>query len=332
MGILIKSNKMSEVSGALANMSGVVSIKDIVDTVLQITNLKTKTIDTYVADSPYSDDEDTVRLDEIFVDMSYQRRVKLRKILNNLKKRNGFSKRAAGAIDIAERPDGKKFVWDGLRRSISAGLCGLDTIRQSKYKHPSDRLPLECQQEEARDFKTRNADGENMKPEEIFKSMVAYQDKDALKLLAVLKNCSLDVEGLNPQGKVLGGFAELSTNFNKRDNPLTEDRLVRASKIIQKVYAHQSNVSVYLLCGLAWLLDVNEKVDKSYSDDEITDLFSDFVKTQTKQTDLTKSRLNSKQRESIAYIIAKKVIKDDNGLIDKVGLSVDEQDVVDQSD
>ena len=80
------------------------------------------------------------------------------------------------------------------------------------------------------------------------------------------------------------------------------------------------------------MLDVNEKVDKSYSDDEITDLFSDFVKTQTKQTDLTKSRLNSKQRESIAYIIAKKVIKDDNGLIDKVGLSVDEQDVVDQSD
>ena len=70
----------------------------------------------------------------------------------------------------------------------------------------------------ARDFKIRNADGEKMKPEEIFKSMVAYQDPDALKLLAVVDtNCGLDVEGLNPWvGKVLGGFAELSTNFNKK--------------------------------------------------------------------------------------------------------------------
>ena len=137
---------------------------------------------------------------------------------------------------------------------------------------------------------------------------------------------------MNPQGKVLGGFAELSTNFNKKEKPLTEEYLVRASKIIQEVYVKESNVSVYLLCGLAWLLTVNESVDKSYSDKEIIDSFSDFVKTHKKQTVLTKSRLNSKQRESIAYLIAKNVIKDDNGLIGNVGLDDDEQSVVDESD
>lgn len=330
--MLIKSNKMSEVSGALANMSGVVSVQEIIDTVLQISNLKQDTTDAFVAEGSYLDDEDTVLLSDLYVDMTYQRRVRLKLLLNKLKKANGFQKRVGGAIDVSVRPDGRSFVWDGLRRSIMAGVCGMDRVRQSQYIHPNNRFPLECQHEEARDFKIRNADGEKMKPEEIFKSMVAYQDPDALKLLAVLINCGLDVEGLNPQGKVLGGFAELSTNFNKKEKPLTEEYLVRASKIIQEVYVKESNVSVYLLCGLAWLLTVNESVDKSYSDKEIIDSFSDFVKTHKKQTVLTKSRLNSKQRESIAYLIAKNVIKDDNGLIGNVGLDDDEQSVVDESD
>ena len=330
--MLIKSNKMSEVSGALAKNSGERSMQEIIDTILQISNLKTKTTDAFIANGSYSDNEDTVLLSDLWVDMTYQRRVRLKLLLNKLINQNGFQKRVGGAIDISVRPDGRSFVWDGLRRSIMAGLCGMDRIRQSQYIHPSNRLPLECQFEEARDFKIRNADGEKMKPEEIFKSMVAYQDADAMKLLVVLINCSLDVEGLNPRGKVLGGFAELEKNFNRVEKPLTEDYLVKSSKIIQSVYLKETNVSVYLLCGLAWLLTVNDSVDKSYSEDEIVDAFSNFVKTNKKQTVLTKSRLNSKQRESIAYLIAKKVIKDDNGLIQSVGLDDDEISVVDESE
>lgn len=330
--MLIKSNKMSEVSGALANMSGVISVQEIIDTILQISNLKKETIDAFVSDGSYSDEEDIVPLSELYVDMTYQRRVRLNLLLNKLKKANGFQKRVGGAVDISVRPDKKSFVWDGLRRSIMAGLCGMEGIRQSRYVHPTNRLPLECQHEEARDFKIRNADGEKMKPEEIFKSMIAYHDPNALKLLAVLINCGLDVEGLNPQGKVLGGFAELDKNFNRTEKPLTEDYLVKASKIIQLVYSKETNVSVYLLCGLAWLLTVNDSVDKTYSEDEIVEVFYEFVKTNPKQTVLTKSRLNSKQRESIAYLIAKKVIKDNNGLINNVGLDDDEISVVDESD
>ena len=69
--MLIKSNKMSEVSGALANMSGVVSVQEIIDTILQISNLKTKTIDAFVAEGSYLDDEDTVLLSDLYVDMTY---------------------------------------------------------------------------------------------------------------------------------------------------------------------------------------------------------------------------------------------------------------------
>ena len=66
--------------------------------------------------------------------------------------------------------------------------------------------------------------------------------------------------------------------FNKKEKPLTEEYLVRASKIIQQVYVKESNVSVYLLCGLAWLLTVNDSVDKSYSEDEIIESFLGFCK------------------------------------------------------
>ncbi|MEK9698367.1 MAG: hypothetical protein VW270_21535, partial [Candidatus Poseidoniales archaeon] len=242
--MLIKSHKMSEVSGALANMSGVVSIQEIIDTILQITNLKTKTESAFQTDCVYSENEDTVYLKDLYVDMSYQRTVQLTSILNTLKKVKGFQKRVGGAIDVSVRPDGSSFVWDGLRRSIMAGLCGIDRIRQSKYDHPLDRLPKECQMEEALDFKIRNAGGEKMKPEEIFKARTVYRDPEALELLDVIINCGLDVVRLNPDGKVLGGFNELERNFTLSKNPLTEEYLVRSSKIIQHVYKIESHVSV----------------------------------------------------------------------------------------
>ena len=79
--MLIKSNKMSEVLGALANMSGERSMQEIIDTILQISNLKTKTTDAFIANGSYSDNEDTVLLSDLWVDMTYQRRVRLKLLL-----------------------------------------------------------------------------------------------------------------------------------------------------------------------------------------------------------------------------------------------------------
>jgi hypothetical protein len=327
MSVLIKSNKMSEVSGALANLSGIVSIQDIVDTILQISNLKSKTLDALKAE-PYGPECNTVRLSDIFIDMDYQRAIRLRLILDKLKSVGGFDSSVAGAIDISIRPSGKYYAWDGLRRAIMAGLCGLTEISASVFRHNALLLDNACKEKEAKMFKIRNANAEKMKPEEIFKSMVAYNDPDAMSLLNVLKNAGLDVEGLNPNGKVLGGFAELQKNFNLKTNALEEKEIVTASQIIQNVYPRETNVSVYLLVGLAWMLRVNEDVDSSYDEEEIIEAFQHYVQTQPKQTSLTRNRINQKQRESVAYAIAKNVLRDNNGLIANVGLDSDDVDTM----
>ena len=319
MSVLIKSNKMSEVSGALANLSGIVSVQDIIDTILQISNLKSTTLESMKSD-PYDSDCNLMPISDIYIDMSYQRRVRLRLILQKLKSLSGYDPIIAGAIDVAIRPTGEHYAWDGLRRAIMAGLCGLTEISVSTYQHPPLNLNSDCVKNEAEKFKIRNADSEKMKPEEIFKSMVAYHHPESMELLKVLKNADLDVEGLNPRGKVLGGFRELQINFNLQSKALTEMEIVTASQIIQHVYTTETNVSVYLLCGLAWLLQVNETVDTSYSEQEITESFQSYVQTNERQTSLTNRRLGAKQRESVAYMIAKKVLRDENGLTNKIGL------------
>lgn len=324
MAVLTNSSKMSQVSSQLANLSGVVSIQDIIDTISQVSNLKTKTLEKLKSEQ-YDENVHTVSLSKLYVDMSYQRRIRLQHIIKKLTAANGFDVHGAGAIDVAIRTDGKMFVWDGLRRAIMAGLCGLENISASIYQHKTNEFTSVCQEKEARFFKMRNADSEKMKPEEIFKSKIAYRDGDSMKILGILYNCSLDVEGLNPSGRVLGGFAEFLDNITRTKDPLKEEHLVRASKIIQAVYNKEQNVSVYLLTGLAWLLSVNDDVDKSYSDEEIQEAFLEQKSVFPKQGSLTNKRLTRRGRESVAYMIAKSILKDDNGLLNGIGL--DKEDV-----
>ena len=68
---------------------------------------------------------------DLWVDITYQRVLKLRKIIEHLRRKdmNGiddlqFNKMLCGSIDIAVRPNGKGFVWDGFRRCIIALLNG----------------------------------------------------------------------------------------------------------------------------------------------------------------------------------------------------------------
>lgn len=321
--MIIKSNKFAEVSGALAKMNlGIYSIQEIIDTINQVTNIPKSTEDSFINDGTYCESEHPAVIKDLWVDLSYQRPIKLQYIHHKLKKIHGFKKKAAGSIDVYVRPNGKQFVWDGFRRTVMAGLCGHKTIKQTISHHPHNVLASECVVEEADTFIIRNTP-EKISPETLFKAEVAYQDPNALKLLSVIQNADLDVAGLNPTGKVLGGFAELQRNFHHKSNPLTEDAIIRSSRIIQTTY-DSPNVGVYLLCGLAHLLQINEDVDMSYSDLEIIEKFHHFIENvSAKQTKLTNARVSGKQRESVAFLIAKKVIKDNNGLLENIGLNDD---------
>jgi hypothetical protein len=246
----------------------------------------------------------------------------------------GYNTSAAGYVDIAERPDGKKYVFDGLRRCIMAGICGSKWIPVSRFVHQQGCSVTEAQMVEAQLFWMKNTLIEKMKPEEIFKSKVVFKDATAIDLLRILVNAELDVENLNPNGTILGGFKLLEDSIHKK---ISEDYVVESSRMIRKVWSSPPNVTVYLLCGLAKFLEINDELDdaRDYSQIE-NDLIKHVNLKPTKnQGDFTKSRLNAKPIESIAYYIAKNVI-DSNGhkkdyvnrVIDKLNLTDDDIDTV----
>ena len=146
--MIIKSSKKSEVAAALATLkiNKTYRIKEIVDTIKQVCNHQTDTTNSLKMNSGNYSGVGCVMLDELYVDLTYQRRIRLAKIINKLKKEKGFDKDVAGAIDIAIRPDGKCFVWDGLRRAIMVGMCGGDRITASQYIHEKHLYDEDCRE------------------------------------------------------------------------------------------------------------------------------------------------------------------------------------------
>jgi hypothetical protein len=331
--------KMNEATGELATLKYQdYKLSTLTNIAKSINNLKEKTLDVLSSTTPYdSTHSNLVELDKLYVCIKYQRKMRLGKIINKLKTHDGFKKEAAGHIDVAIRPDGKMYIWDGFRRAFMASLVGLEAVPYSRYIHPKNRSEAECERYEALMFKIRNSDNETMKPEEIFRSKIIYQDKEALQFLDFLRDCHLDVEGLNPgpNNKLFGGFVAVETawKFGHR----TTQSMVTASSIIQNVWKTDPSVSGYLLCGVAAFLDANDAT-VSYDDETIKKAFYDFmnVNPPRKQTDLTRYRLSSKSDESIAYYIAKNVInmnKDELEQIrDELGLDTDDVEVIDSQD
>ena len=311
---LTNSSKYNDVAGAILSLKGVVSVQDIIDAIKQIANFQKETLDKIekvLSSEILFNKFDTNYHEKLFnikVDMTYQRRVRLRKLLNKLTSAGRFDPHGAGAIDIAMRGN-DPYVWDGLRRCIMAGIVGLDYIPVSRFNHSRNTSVIEMQQTEARFFKMRNADTETMKPEEIFKSMVVYNDPNALKILNVLKNAELDVEGLNPGHTTLNGFRELQ---NKLFSKVEEEEIKTASGIIRRVFNNDNVVSSYLLCGLALLIQKNEELDKPLADTDIESQLTTWKTTKTKpsrsQKTLTSRRLNSKASESIAWNISEQAV------------------------
>ena len=99
------------------------------------------------------------------------KRARLRKLINKLISEGSFNPNAAGHNDIADRGD-SSYVWDGLRRCLMAGITGSTYIAFSRMVHHAGKSQTQCQEDEAKLFKIRNAESEKMKPEEIFKSKI----------------------------------------------------------------------------------------------------------------------------------------------------------------
>lgn len=308
--MIIKSSNKREVESALASLkiNKKYSIREIVDTIKQVCNHHSDTNQSLVMVSGQYTGA-TFPLDDLYVDMSYQRRIRLAKIINKLRAVGGFDKDVAGAIDIAYRPcTGQNFVWDGLRRCIMVGMCGGDRISGSLYTHNSNLYEDECKKAEARFFKIRNADSEKMSFEEIFKSKVSYEDDIAMSQLSLLKKCGLDVEGLNPEGTQLGGLKAFDEIYSK----IPSETIISAAKLYKEAWNGEAQVLGYGLAGLATLLNIEEFEDH-YTYDDIRSALRKYA-LKNKPNTITNPRINSAAFKSIAYNIATKVLEDDNGL------------------
>lgn len=304
---------------------------DLVNIGKSVHNFKTSTLDKIEKIVAYDSSNDLVAIDDLKVCLKYQRKMRLKKTVKKLTSTGGFKKEAAGHIDVAVRPDGSMYVWDGFRRSYMAGLVGLEYIPASIYKHPKNRTIKECEEYEAMMFKIRNADIEKMKPEEIFRSKIIYRDKEALEFLDFLVNCKLDVEKLN-EGKdikELSGMVVVHDHW--KNESISHDNLSLSANIIQNVWKTDPTISGYLMVGLGDFLDANDEINGSYDLDEIIDKFRKYVMVNPPRTqsDLTKRRLNSKQSSSIAYYIAVQVMEMEGDTLKELvsNLNLDSDDI-----
>lgn len=309
--IKANSNRMQDVTNALANLSGIHSIQEIVDLIKKIPGIYEETLNALQSepyDGPFRP-EYHVNLSDIYIDITYQRKLRLQKVIKKLVAASGFNKEAAGHIDLAIRSNGKKFCWDGFRRCIMAGLCGIEYMPVSILKHKKSLTETECQEAEARMFKMRNADSETMKQEEIFKAKVAFRDPESLKFLKFIKNANLDVENLNPGGGQLGGFKFIWDIFTK--NEIEEEYLIKSSNMLQKIWVDDANYSSLLLGGLANFLQINDESDYTVTEKYVIECITKYVnaiKPKLKQSALTHSRLNSKPLQSLTFYLVKNVI------------------------
>ena len=206
-------------------------------------------------------------LEDLWVDISYQRVLKLKKLIEHLRRKdmNGsdllFNKMLCGSVDIAIRPNGKGYVWDGFRRCIIALLNGIRFIKASVETHDSSTSIEDCRKLEAFVYDIKNGESESMTKEELYKSGIVYQKEDALKLQKVINEMCVDVLGTNPGNPELGAFSEFQDTVLK-EKLETTDYLVQASFKQQKAWSEDNTLTGYLTCGLAKFLDTLNKEDE----------------------------------------------------------------------
>ena len=206
-------------------------------------------------------------LEDLWVDISYQRVLKLKKLIEHLRRKdmNGsdllFNKMLCGSVDIAIRPNGKGYVWDGFRRCIIALLNGIRFIKASVETHDSSTSIEDCRKLEAFVYEIKNGESESMTKEELYKSGIVYQKEDALKLQKVINEMCVDVLGTTPGNPELGAFSEFQDTVLK-EKLETTDYLVQASFKQQKAWSEDNTLTGYLTCGLAKFLDTLNKEDE----------------------------------------------------------------------
>lgn len=309
------------------------SLVEIANIIRNIPTLKKEGIFSDVMDDNYYNNNELIfhpqtgekiSLLDVKVDLTYQRVLKLKTLIQHLRAKDkdnnpmNYDKMCAGSIDIAIRPEGEIYVWDGFRRSLIALLKGVKYPLFSITVHPKTKSVKECRAIEAFAFKKRNGDNEAMARDELYKSGIAFGDPKDLKTQQILTDSKLDVlKTIVGAETTLSGFAEFEDSIIK--DRIKEEHLILASRIVRHSWPKDATCSSYVICGLALYIQLieNGSVDWSYNitgwDDGTCEFLPKFKKYAAKnnQTQLTRNRLSNMGVATIAYRIGANVI---NGL------------------
>jgi hypothetical protein len=350
--------KFTDVDKYLKNLElKTYSLKEIADIIRNITSLCKEGlfVDDY-NDNFYKDIEllmhpetkDKISLEDCYVDLTYQRVLKLNTLVKHLKSENRnkspmqYDKMCAGSIDIAIRPDGKIYVWDGFRRSLIALLKGIQYPLFSIVVHSKTNTIQDCRATEAFAFKKRNGDNEPMAKEELYKSGIIFLNPPDLRTKNCLEESKLDVLKTIPDAvKSLGGFAEFEKYLT--NNVVTESQLIMSSKIMTQAWEEESTISSYVILGNAVLMNLFEEPNAlswSYNitarDDESCDFlpkFKKFAENGGTMSDLVRNRLSNMGVATVAYRIATSVlgVEDNKELVElceKLGFDNEAQTIL----
>jgi len=308
--------KQKDAFAKINSLKGIVKLSKIIDIIRQIDNFQQDTLDKIENAIPYEDGEQCTKFDDLYVDLTYQRKLKIQALFNILLEDKQFNKDAAGHIDIARRPDGRWFVWDGFHRVILAAIVGLDRIPTSQLTHPKNLQDEECREKEAGLFAIRNGKQKAVSPGELFKAEFVNNNPTALEIHKTLVRTKLNVEGTNEDDDSwdLGGFALFKKHFEDISSESKIQYLIDSSNIIRKIWDKKTkNVSVFFLLGLAKALEVNSTITSSLAISEITNALNKDVnikKINKNQKDFIQPRLHGKSIECVAKNIGRKVLFD----------------------
>ena len=329
----------TKVAGDLKNLEGVVSIQDIVTLIKSVDSYHEATEDNFLPQIDTYDKnplkEVCIETQDLLVDFDYQRFIKLRVLFDHLKGYadcpKQFMPELVGTIDVMERTDGKKYVWDGLRRCILGGLKDVWELPASVHKHHSSLGPVDQQAFEARIFSTKNGRGqETMKVDELWKSDYVARDPRAIEVYNVMKNCNIDkLNVVKNKGYDVGGFGLFKSHVLGEGAMRIESKYFeKASRILQKAWPSPNNVlKGYLFVGFAMYLKRLDDLITECSKDSKSQLpcndldtidhdevvyvekFTKYAKNHTQQS-ITQLSESNKQIESACYNVFNIVIFD----------------------
>ena len=303
-------------------------IKEIFETIRSISSLQSEGIFADQWSDNYYDDLELLKhpetgekisLLDCYVDITYQRLLRLKVLVDHLRAKGvdgeplEYDKMCAGSIDIAIRPDGEIFVWDGFRRSLIALLKGIKYPSFSIFKHSNKDSIKKCRGRESFAFKKRNGDNEAMAKEELYKAGIFFSNPKDLETKDALSECKLDVLKTIPDAKqTLQGFAIFEKSLHSQ--LIDKEHLVTAARLFRNSWTKDSTVAGYAICGLATYIQLlaTDSLTWSYN---VTgfDKECDFLPLLKKyaqnkpQTSLTGNRLSNMGVETVAFRFAANV-------------------------